>query len=265
MRRRRLSRWLGGLFAALLLVSAFFSRGDALGERVETVTEAVQWAVPDMVQNTVQEVMRSAWQRAVGAARGPVRVGLQVGHENAAAHPEELARLRQNTGGHANGVDEVDLNRAVAEALREQLEAHGVTVDLLSATPPRGYYADLVLSLHADSVADPTRRGYKSAVFEPERNPFDAALKGHIDRAYFAVSGFPDDHHNTTQNMHRYYALQHVALPPQRPSGRAVAHRGDGLPEQRPGHGVSEPPRETGGGAKPGHRRVFVGAGALAG
>ena len=124
-----------------------------------------------------------------------------------AAHPEELARLRFNTGGHANGLDEVDLNRAVAEALQAQLEAHGVTVELLSATPPRGYYADLFLSLHADSVVDSTRRGYKSAYFDPERNPLEPRLKAYIDRAYLTASGFPDDHHNTTQNMHRYYAF----------------------------------------------------------
>ena len=155
----------------------------------------------------IQETLQSAWQGALNAARGPVRVGIQVGHENVAAHPEELARLRYNTGGHANGLDEVDLNRAVAQALKERLEAYGVTVELLSATPPPSYYADLFLSLHADSVADPTRRGYKSAYFEPERNPLEPRLKAYVDRAYLSASGFPDDHHNTTRNMHRYYAF----------------------------------------------------------
>lgn len=156
---------------------------------------------------SVQETLQSAWQSAVNAARGPVRVGIQVGHENAAAHPEELARLRWSTGGHADGLDEVDLNRAVAEALQAELEVYGVTAELLSATPPPGYYADLVISLHADSVTDPGRRGYKSAYFEPARNPLEPQLKSYIDRAYISASGFPDDHHNTTQNMHRYYAF----------------------------------------------------------
>ena len=156
---------------------------------------------------SVQETLQSAWQSAINAARGPVRVGIQIGHENVAAHPEELAQLRWNTGGHANGLDEVELNRAVAGALQDQLEAYGVVVELLSATPPEGYYADLVLSLHADSVEDPARRGYKSAYFDPKRNPLEPRLKATIDRAYLTASGFPDDHHNTTQNMHRYYAF----------------------------------------------------------
>ena len=138
---------------------------------------------------------------------GPVRVGIQIGHDNVAAHPDELAQLRFNTGGHANGIDEVEINRAVAAALRAQLRAYGITVDLLRATPPEGYYADLVISLHADSVLDPTRRGYKSAYFDPERNPLEPLLKTYIDDAYLAFSGFPHDFGNTTQNMHRYYAF----------------------------------------------------------
>ena len=71
----------------------------------------------------VQETFRSAWQGAVNAARGPVRVGIQVGHENVAAHPEEFARLRYNTGGHANGLDEVDLtSQDIAINIKEGLE-----------------------------------------------------------------------------------------------------------------------------------------------
>ncbi len=193
---KRLARckkgWLSGVSLAALLLAALllgFTWRDVPGSGL------------------AQETLQSAWQGAINAARGPVRVGIQVGHEDVAAHPDELARLRFNTGGHANGLDEVDLNRAVAEALKDRLEAYGVTVDLLSATPPPGYYADLFLSLHADSVEDPARRGYKSAYFDPERNPLEPRLKAYIDRAYLSASDFPDDHHNTTQNMHRYYAF----------------------------------------------------------
>ena len=187
--QRRWRRWGLGLVILLGLTLSV-----ALGK-----TEGKGWAG--------QEVVNSAWQNVINAARGPVRVGIQIGHDNVAAHPDELAQLRWNTGGHANGVDEVDLNRAVAAALRAQLRAYGITVDLLRATPPEGYYADLVISLHADSVLDPTRRGYKSAYFDPERNPLEPLLKAYIDDAYLSFSGFPHDFENTTQNMHRYYAF----------------------------------------------------------
>lgn len=137
------------------------------------------------------------------------RVGLQVGHWRADAHPEELARLRWSTGGHAAGVDEVDVNAAVARALRERLRAAGVRVDLLTATVPPGYRADLLVSLHADASGDPGRRGYKSAHFHPPRSPREPVLKRALDEAYLAASGLPTDEHNVSGNMLHYYAFNH--------------------------------------------------------
>ena len=205
-RRKRQLGGLGLLVATAVLLALLWS-----GVPKEPSGAAVAIAGPgtplNIVRENAQVLQAEAWRRTLHAARGPVRVGLQVGHEDVAAHPNELAQLRWNTGGHANGVDEVDLNRSVAEALRVQLEAQGVAVDLLRATPPPGYYADLMLSLHTDSVTDPERRGYKSATFAPVRNPLEPQLKETIDRAYYAVSGLPNDHHNTTENMYRYYAF----------------------------------------------------------
>jgi N-acetylmuramoyl-L-alanine amidase len=141
---------------------------------------------------------------------GPPRVGVQIGHLDPHAQPDELASLRWNTGGHADGLDEVDVNRRVAEALAARLRAYGVQVDLLPATVPPGYRADAVLSIHADSSTDPARRGYKSAHFEPARNALEQELKRFIDNAYLASSGLPDDDRNTTGNMFHYYAFNHL-------------------------------------------------------
>jgi N-acetylmuramoyl-L-alanine amidase len=139
--------------------------------------------------------------------RGPVRIGVQVGHERVHEHPEELASLRFNTGGHAAGVDEVDVNRAVAAELKVILEAKGVRVDLLPATIPRSYNADLVLALHADGSLDPDRNGYKSAHFDPPRNHLEPILKELIDAYYLPASGLADDSRNTSGAMHYYYAF----------------------------------------------------------
>ena len=138
---------------------------------------------------------------------GPVRVGLQVGHLNSREHPEELARLRLNTGGHWAGVDEVDINLAVAQHLSESLELDGVKVDLLPATIPEGYKADLVLSIHADVSPDESRRGYKSAHHRQPRNSLEPLLKTFIDEAYFYYTGLPDDDHNVSGSMLHYYAF----------------------------------------------------------
>lgn len=149
------------------------------------------------------------WQGIVNYFKGPVRVGLQIGHLEVNNHPEELANLRYNTGASVNGINEVDVNLAVAQLLRDMLQNEGITVDMLPATVPPKYKADLFVSIHADSSEDPERRGYKSAVFRYERNKNDVLLKQIIDKNYFYFSGLPDDDTNVSGSMLEYYAFNH--------------------------------------------------------
>ncbi len=138
---------------------------------------------------------------------GPVRVGIQIGHEAAADHPDELEALRWNFGGSYAGLDEVTINRIVTMQLTELLEARGVTVEVLPATVPVHYTADLMLSIHADSVLDESRNGYKSAHPEPPRNSREPLLKAVIDAAYLHASGLADDSSNTSMSMRDYYGF----------------------------------------------------------
>jgi N-acetylmuramoyl-L-alanine amidase len=149
------------------------------------------------------------WQGILNTLKGPVRVGLQIGHFEVSNHPEELANLRYNTGASVGGVNEVDVNLVVAQTLRDMLQFEGIVVDLLPATVPRNYKADVFVSLHADSSEDSERRGYKSAVFRFERNKRDAFLKQIIDKNYFYFSGLPDDDNNVSGSMLEYYAFNH--------------------------------------------------------
>lgn len=154
----------------------------------------------------------TSWMDAGGRSLGnlllgDVRVGIQIGHLYAGAHPKEHARLRVSTGGSANGIDEVDVNIAVAESLREILSAEGIAVDLLPASVPPRYRADAVVSLHSDSSPDPTRRGYKSAHFDPPRTSHERSLKRFLDDSYLNATGLPDDDSNVSGNMLRYYAF----------------------------------------------------------
>ena len=151
-------------------------------------------------------------------ALGPPRVGIQIGHDGAAEQPGELAHLRFNTGGFADGMSELSVNRSVAEALRQVLETEGVTVDLLRATPPVAYHADLLLAVHADSVSDTARTGYKSAYFDPPRSGLEPELKRFVDTSYLHATGLHDDTENTTGAMRHYYAFnfrsyQHTVHP----------------------------------------------------
>jgi N-acetylmuramoyl-L-alanine amidase len=147
------------------------------------------------------------WQGFLNSLKGPVRVGLQIGHLDVNNHPEELANLRYSTGASVNGVNEVDVNLVVAQTLRDMLQAEGIVVDMIPATVPPDYKADLFVSIHADSSKDPTRRGYKSSVFRYQRNKNDALLKQIIDQNYFYFSGLPDDDNNVSGSMLEYYAF----------------------------------------------------------
>ena len=99
----------------------------------------------------------------------PIKVGIQIGHWKVSEHPE-ITALHTRTGGEANGVSELEINLAVGNIIKKQLKPYGITVELLPATIPPKYEADLFISLHADSVSNPQRPGYKSAYFEPLRN-----------------------------------------------------------------------------------------------
>lgn len=174
------------------------------------VLGALLWFVPRIAP--VALASANAWLEATGRhvrelLLGDVRVGIQIGHLDAALHPEEHAWLRASTGAAVGDVTEVDINRAVAHALADILVQHGVQVDLLPATVPPRYRADALVALHADSNEDPDRRGYKSAHFEPARTPQERRLKAWIDASYLDATGLPDDHENVTGNMYRYYAF----------------------------------------------------------
>lgn len=144
---------------------------------------------------------------AVNALRGPPRIGLQVGHLDAAAMPAELAKLRTSTGATAGGLEEVDVNHAVVRALAARLRGDGFRVDVFDATVPPRYRADLVLAVHADASTDPVREGYKSAHFLPLRNGRDPLLKLAIDRAMLSGTPLGDDDRNVSLDMLEYYAF----------------------------------------------------------
>lgn len=147
-------------------------------------------------------------RRLADSLRGPVRVGLQVGHLEAEEQPEELAALRASTGGHWDGVDEVDMNLLVATALADLLDRRGIEVEILPATIPPRYQADLLLSIHFDASPDEERSGYKSAHYRPARNPYEPLLKLAVDRSLLAT-GLADDDRNVSGNMLEYYAFNH--------------------------------------------------------
>ena len=148
-----------------------------------------------------------AAQPATPAAPIHARVGLQVGHWKAAELPDELAALRSQGGASATGVNEVDVNLAIARQVAALLAARGITVDLIPATVPAGYRANAFVAIHADANNDAGMRGFKLARFRDSAVPQrDDALIAAITGAYSTATGLPQDP-NLTRAMTGYYAF----------------------------------------------------------
>jgi len=203
--RRRLRRALGRALLVLSLVWALMTAAFAARDYVYVhgFPSPMSLVFGDEVRVPRWQVLR----KLANAVRGPVRVGLQVGHLGAAEQPEELAELRYSTGAHWDGLDEVEANHAIAAALAERLRARGFVVDVLPATVPPRYRADLLVSVHVDANPNEARSGYKSSHFVPPRNPHELLLKLHLDRAVLRHTTLADDDRNVTGNMLQYYAF----------------------------------------------------------
>jgi hypothetical protein len=139
---------------------------------------------------------------------GPTKVGLQVGHWKSNELPEELQRIRGNTGASGGGKSEQEVNLKIAEVTKKLLEDQGILVEILPATVPQEYFADVFVSIHADGSLDPGKSGFKAAT--PRRDMTGKAddLIAAVEVSYQSATGLPKDP-NVTRNMKGYYAFSY--------------------------------------------------------
>jgi hypothetical protein len=192
--------------ALVLALCAFFLLRPGTDE-----VSLAGWPESVVVENPPEAVPTApaAVPSATPASPPPLRarVGLQVGHWRSEELPDEFAVLRAERGASAGGVDEVDINLAVAGRVAELLRARGVTVDILPATIPPGYRADAFVAIHCDYNNSPGLAGYKLARFRASPVPDRAdALLGAIAADYGAATGQRPDPH-ITRAMTGYYAF----------------------------------------------------------
>jgi hypothetical protein len=138
-------------------------------------------------------------------AEGPRRVALQVGHWRASEAPREFPNLPRSVGGSFREFQEVDIAMDIAGRTRDLLQGRGLVVDVLPATVPPSYIADVFVSLHADVDVTSTARGFKVA-HGTYRSPHDAKLEALLTEHYAAATGLPWDPH-VTDDMTDYYAF----------------------------------------------------------
>ena len=137
----------------------------------------------------------------------PARVGIQVGHWKSKELPEELARLRSSSGAFAGGYAEADVNLNVANRVVKLLESRGLLVDLIPATVPASYDADVFVAIHADGSSSTNSRGFKLATPWRTSRASQHLLDSMVEE-YATATGMPQDG-AVTFNMRGYYAFNY--------------------------------------------------------
>ena len=190
------------IFIPLTLVGAFLI-GKNLIDKSRQISGAPPYSIEDLEPPGLDPY---AYLRNWTRPEGPAKVGLQVGHWKVEEIPEELHRLRGNTGASGGGKSEWEVNLAIAEETKTRLEERGIVVDILPATIPVNYWADVFVSIHADGSIDTTKRGFKAA--NPRRDYTGKAvnLLGYVESEYQKSTGLETDP-NVTRNMRGYYAF----------------------------------------------------------
>jgi hypothetical protein len=157
-------------------------------------------------ESAVPEPAPENWWQSWVRPAGSARVGLQVGHWKNEELPEELSRLIGNTGSSGGGKTEVEVNMAVVSRMAQVLEEEGVKVDVLPATVPKRYWADVFVAIHADGSLDPEVSGYKIAGPWRDMSGSSEYLVGLLRQEYEKVVELDWDP-NITRNMRGYYAF----------------------------------------------------------
>jgi hypothetical protein len=190
------------LFPIVVLTLVF---GIIVWQSKDPMSGAPPYGVTDR-DEIPQEQYRFEWLKNWKRPEGPARVGIQVGHYKHQEAPEELKKLRSNSGASAGSVNEVDINYKIAALVRDILVSQGIQVDLLPTTVPPNYLADVFISIHADGSDDETKSGYKFA--SPWRDFTGDAelLLQSIEPEYASATGIPKDP-VITRNMRGYYAF----------------------------------------------------------
>lgn len=191
------------LVATFFVVLALFGVGMFFGP-VSKNSGAPPYMVEDL--KPPENIDPYDWIRNWKRPEGPPKVGLQVGHWKNHELPDELDRLKGSTGSSGGGKSEWEVNYAIAQKTKSLLEAHGITVELLPATIPPGFWADVFVSIHADGSDDPLSSGFKAATPRRDFSNTAGVLLSFLEEEYKKQTSLELDP-NVSRNMKGYYAF----------------------------------------------------------
>lgn len=139
-----------------------------------------------------------------------IKVGLQAGHWKNSELPDELENLRlYGGGGEFQGKFEWKINLSVAEKAAEILKKSGIEVDILPATVPNDYKADLFVSIHCDGNDVTSVSGYKVAASNFDKSEQAEKLSESIYDEYGKITKLKTEP-NITKDMTEYYVFNYI-------------------------------------------------------
>jgi N-acetylmuramoyl-L-alanine amidase len=200
-----------------LLASTFHSLLVVIGVGLVVATLFTAWTPVGMLSTNIgdrlsavlegPEPTQSDWPTPT--ARPKPRIGIVAGHtgdENndpGAICPPELG-----------GIHEVDLNKAVADLVRQYLLSEGFDVDLLEEFDPRlnGYQALALVSIHADSCEyiNDQATGFKVSSALASTYPEKASRLTACLRSRYGETTGLTLHKSVTSDMTSYHAFNEI-------------------------------------------------------
>jgi len=132
------------------------------------------------------------------------RIAIQAGHWRAAEAPAELADLRSN-GTNWQGIHEWQVTLEIATRAANQLRELGYEVEVLPATVPPRYRADLFIAIHADGFTDSSANGFAVGAPRNDATGRAAQFAEELARAYREATGLRM--REATRRMRGYYAF----------------------------------------------------------
>lgn len=187
----------------LVLISFLFVKIKSIDNQTETISGAPPYGESEdqVPQNDPLSIIRN-WERP----DGPAKVGVQIGHYKNDEVPEELEKLKNNTGSSGGGKWEWEVNYDIAHRIAENLKEEGVEVDILPTTIPPSYWADVFIAIHADGSEDRRKSGYKFAGPWRDYSRKADKLVSLLEKHYEEATGLKKDG-NISRNMRGYYAF----------------------------------------------------------
>ena len=191
-------------FLVFIITSIYLFKFNPLTSKTISGAPPYDASDSDYVTESEEERLLKDWKRP----DVPTKVALQVGHWKNDEVPDELHKLRGNTGATGDGMSEWEVNYEIARLTKEFLEEKGITVELLPATVPKSYWADVFVAIHADGSEDTTKSGYKAATSRRNTTGTADELVEMIETSYENATGLEKDP-LITRNMRGYYAFSY--------------------------------------------------------